>query len=222
VASAGEEALHFAERTVRLNPTSEDMVVIATYAFTNATQRTVTITRVVPTCGCMTAQLSASILAPGSSGTLKVGMELGNLAGIQIKQIMLETDHPDEPRLPLMMEVTLPPTPIITGGDLAWMIGQPAPERSFSVILPARFPFTVEKVTCSDARVGVETIQSHARRFEVMVKLRDATQPFTALVQVHMQGSAKRFHVKVKVGEAPSTHPRPASATGVGAPAAAP
>ncbi len=200
-ALAGEEALHFDQRTIRLSPTSEDMVVTATFPFTNQTSRTVTITKAHAGCGCITAQSSLTTVAPGATGTISVGMELGNLAGIQIKPIFVDTDHPDEPRLQLSLEVTLPPTPILTGSTvMRWRQGQVAEAQYFGVALPSRFPFEFSHLTTTEARVKAELVMPFEhRRHSVKVTVTDGTQPFAALVNIHMVGSAKSFQVRVQV-----------------------
>lgn len=201
------EALSFVQRTLRFSPTADDMIVTATFAFTNASDRQVTLTQVRSSCSCVSIQPPPKLVQPGEHGEIVAVMELGTLAGIQIKGIAILTDHPDEPRVDLSMEVTIPPTPIIITGGLTWEQGKPEPVRGLVIVCPPAFPFLPTAVTTNDPRLEatLNPPTTDPRRFTVTVRVTDANRPFSGRVEVTMGGSAKRFPIPAMVIPVPGT-----------------
>lgn len=69
-----------------------DRSLTAEFPFTNKTAVPVTITEVISSCGCTTAEVGERTLAPGKGGIIKAVFDIGDRVGPQEKKITVKTD----------------------------------------------------------------------------------------------------------------------------------
>lgn len=83
-----------------------------TFVLTNAGDEDLTISQVKPACGCTVTELSKKVLPPGESVDLNVQVTLKGMKGHQLKQITVESNDPQKPKLVLALrgEATSPIT----------------------------------------------------------------------------------------------------------------
>ena len=85
-----------------------DTEAVGVFHFVNAGDTTITITSVVPGCGCTTAELAKRVYAPGEAGEIKAVLTIGDRAGLQEKTVQVTTDEAPTTPTPLTLRVTIP------------------------------------------------------------------------------------------------------------------
>jgi mono/diheme cytochrome c family protein len=95
-----------------VDATNEQAFARFTFTFTNITASNVTILNVHPSCGCTTAELPPVpwMLPAGTSGEIKLAVNLEGKSGTLFKQVAITTDHGSKN---LMLRINiLPPPPM--------------------------------------------------------------------------------------------------------------
>ncbi len=67
------------------------------FNFTNTSDKTITINKIKPSCGCTAADLKQKVFEPGQGDTIKAIFNSSNRSGIQHKTLTVDTDDPDNP-----------------------------------------------------------------------------------------------------------------------------
>ena len=126
-----------------------------TFSFTNITPNILTILNVHPSCGCTTAELPPVPwqLSPGTSGEIKLSVNLAGKAGILFKTVGVKSD---KGKKDLMLRINITPAPVVTtdkptppGKKTAEQVVVTADRRETSA---ARSTASVERVDTDDIR----------------------------------------------------------------------
>lgn len=129
----------------------EDGHVEAHYAFKNTGPDTVTIKRVITSCGCTTAKLAKNVYAPGETGEIVVKFTFGSRRGPSRKILSVVADDKREWRLDLRTYIHEPLT--ITPALVYWKVGDATEAKSVKLTTADGQRVTVKSVTSSDPRV---------------------------------------------------------------------
>lgn len=85
-------------------------LVTQTYTLTNSGDETLSITRVLASCGCTTTTLAKSQLAPGESVDLTAKIDTKGFAGKVIKTVTVQSNDPVQPNLILRETINILPS----------------------------------------------------------------------------------------------------------------
>ncbi len=77
------------------------------YVFKNIGTDTLEITRVKPTCGCTTAPLPSSKLAPGEASEISASLDTKKLKGVIRKSILIDSNDPINPYLKISFKARI-------------------------------------------------------------------------------------------------------------------
>src|SRR5258708_10241299 len=126
----GFGALSWDSQKIQLTAKTGEKQASGVFHFTNAGSATITITSVVPSCGCTTAELARRTYAPGETGEIKATITMGDMMGVQEKTITVTTDEAAGKPVPLILRVTIPELFTCTPQTLLWRIGDKLEEKS--------------------------------------------------------------------------------------------
>lgn len=142
--SARAADLEFAQQRLTAIPGAGVKEVPFSFAFTNRSMRTITISEVKPTCGCTVATLAVKTYQPGESGSISVVFVVGTtMFGMQRKQIHVYTDNPAEQDIILSVEVTLPEGPALDRRILYWNQGDALTTQVVTLTIPPHVSWSV-------------------------------------------------------------------------------
>jgi len=95
---AAEPRLEFEQPTFDFGEVDQGEKVKASFAFKNSGDGPLDILKVVPTCGCTTAELDKKQYQPGESGIISVTFNTQRFPGKVTKRITVESNDPNRPR----------------------------------------------------------------------------------------------------------------------------
>jgi hypothetical protein len=161
LSNSAHAQLKWEARERELKPAVTDKESVATYAFSNPTDHTITIKNVTTSCGCTTVTLDKKVYAPGETGEINAVFTVGDKTGTLSKRIMVETDDPKESTVLLKMKVHIPEIIRISPRYLSWKQDSKAETKVIKLEVPGDQPVRVIKVVSSDESVVAElkTIQ---------------------------------------------------------------
>ncbi len=125
--------LVFESETVEVPAGLLDEKVEAVFKFLNAGSSTVSISKVVASCGCTAPILKKKIYAPGESGEIRAVFTFGSRIGNQEKRIMVYTDNKKQAVVSLALKTSIPNWVEMSTRLLKWRKDEPATPLQFSV-----------------------------------------------------------------------------------------
>ena len=162
------------------------------FAFTNTSDRPVTITSVDTSCDCTEAKPSAKTFAPGASGTIAAHFSLSGAAGILQRTIIVGTDE-GQPATALTVELDVPEIAQLTPRSVEWKLGNAATEATIEIEVVNGVELTISDVKpTSDAFTHRLEVVAAGRHFRLHLAPRDASKPANA---------AFRLYAKAATGE---------------------
>jgi hypothetical protein len=108
ISALNGSGLEWETKLISIVATPEQESAEGIFAFTNNSDQTVTIQSVQSSCGCTVAELEKREYRPGESGEIKALFTFGTRTGAQRKSISVVTDAPDEEKISLLLEVSIP------------------------------------------------------------------------------------------------------------------
>lgn len=120
-------SLDFENLVKEENATMDATTVVSDFAFTNKSEKPVTITKADPTCSCLKVEISGGkfTYAPGESGVIRTTFDVGNSTGLVEKGVVvfLDKDPPTHPSLQLKVNIHIPVLVELDPKTLSWEIG---------------------------------------------------------------------------------------------------
>jgi len=162
----------------------DDGHVDATFTFKNTGPDSITIKRVITSCGCTSAKLSKNTYAPGESGSVEVKFVFGSRRGPHRKIIGVVADDKREWKLDLRCFIHEPLT--ITPALVWWKVGEAASAKTAKLTIPADGQkVEIKSVTSSNPRLSatVETVKA-GEEYVVSVTPKDTTAKESAELTV--------------------------------------
>lgn len=112
--------LVFEKSSIAISPDLLAKEAQAAFIFTNNGDKPVTITRINSSCGCTAAVAKDKVIKPGESSQIETTFTFGDRHGKQIKRIVLNTDHPKQPRITLTLSTNIPRIATFKPAALVW------------------------------------------------------------------------------------------------------
>jgi hypothetical protein len=131
----GAEPLQWEQHTIEVTTSPKQKTVEVAFAFTNTSEKPVTIKSVEPSCDCTTAELKKKTFAPREKGQIDVVFNVADSQGPQFKTIAVTTEeNPNEP-IDLTLKVQIPLPVEIAPRLLTWRVNAEATEKSVDISL---------------------------------------------------------------------------------------
>jgi hypothetical protein len=122
-------ALRWETQVAQLAAKSNERKIAADFRFKNTGSAVITITGIVPSCGCVATELGKRVYAPGETGVLKTTLAIESQAGLQTESVAVFTDDaPGQPAY-LRLQAEIRPLVVLSPTMLAWRMGEEATEE---------------------------------------------------------------------------------------------
>lgn len=184
-AVAQQGNLVFAKTEITEKPAIKQTEMVAKFAFQNRGTRPVRILEIKTDCGCCTTgNPGKDSYAPGEQGEIAVTFKFGAFTGVQRKGVVVKTDDPAQPYVPLAVIAHLPEVLTLGSNVLLWEANEPAKSKSITVTTHHAMPVK-EVLAATDSRslkVAVERIG--ASEFRVHVTPSESQRDISATLQV--------------------------------------
>src|SRR4051794_33650542 len=143
-AASAPASLVFDKTELDLHPELGASKVDAVFKYENKGDAPVHIKAVKPSCGCTTAALAKSDVAPGEKGEITATFNIGDRTGTQMKTITVDTDDPKTPQTVLKFTATIAQILDLQPTFVFWQASEPAQPKT--IIAKAAKGVTVKKV----------------------------------------------------------------------------
>lgn len=187
--------LSFESDTVEIPAGLLDEKIEAKFAFKNNGSESVTISKLVASCGCTTPTLSKRTYAPGESGEIKAVFTFGSRIGKQEKRILVHTNNKKQAVIPLVMRTSIPNWVEMSTRLLKWRKDQPNRPLKFTVKVADKERIQVAPVEAGlpDFDLNIAQIRPGEYVFEVTPKsLEERATAFLRFNAIATDGQATR------------------------------
>lgn len=202
-AAVRQGSLVFAKTEITEKPKPSDTEMIARFAFQNRGEKTVRILGIKTDCGCCTTgNPGKDAYAPGEQGEIAVTFKFGAFTGLQRKGVVVTTDDPAQPQIPLAVIATLPESISLPKNVLLWEENERAETKSLVVNTHRATPVK-ELLATTDSRfltVAVERVAP--TEFRVLVTPTANRRNVSATLQIEAvleDTQRKRLNAFVRV-----------------------
>lgn len=108
-AAAAAPTIAFASEVCDLGSLLQGELPACDFRFTNCGSGDLRVLHVEPSCGCTSALLSAPVLPPGESGTIRVVFDSSDFAGEVVKEVEVRVNDPARPSVTLKLKALVEP-----------------------------------------------------------------------------------------------------------------
>jgi hypothetical protein len=197
-------ALTWDTKSADLHPSLSDKTAVAHFKYKNTGDKPVTITSVHPSCGCTTAALAKSVVAPNESGEITATFNIGDRSGVQNKTITVRTDESPDAATILKLTATIPTLLEIKPVFLYWSAGDELKPKTIDATVGGDFSVTDLKVTSTDKSISTEVVpdKDNKKDFKIIVTPQEAGRPINAALKIEPdfpKDAPKVFYANVRV-----------------------
>ncbi len=197
-------ALKFESETQRVNAASDARVVDSTFAFTNVSDKTVTIKNADAGCTCMGVKFEKKkkTYAPGESGILHARFEVGSFQGEVDKpiHIWMEGDAEEKPSYVVNLKVFVPVMIDVEPKSVRWDLGD-TETQIINVTMDYKKPIHVKKVAASNEAFATELVTlEKGKKYQIRVTPKAADKPGLTVIRIETDAEVKRQRVQQAFG----------------------
>lgn len=131
--STAHAQLTWEKTQIELNPKPGEQEAVANFKYENKGNTTVNIKNVRSSCGCTVASLKKNDVAPGEKGEVTATFKIGGRTGVQQKTVTVETDHPEQPMINLVLQATIAQALEIVPSFVFWEKGEAVKPKQIKV-----------------------------------------------------------------------------------------
>ena len=181
----------------------EDRELVVNYAFRNAGNAPVTITKVRSMCGCTTAQLAKKTYQPGETGNLYARFAFGFRRGQQAKSIAVTTD--DKKTTELYFACLILDDPLSLSRSLVyWKVGDAGDAKHVDLTMGQTGKANITAVASTNPRIAANLATvKEGEKYQVIIRPTDTTRPESGEISVQTDfpregPKAYTIHVRIK------------------------
>ena len=169
---------------IQAKPAQEELPV--TFKFVAEGEKSVQITKVETTCGCLKAKADKATYKSGEKGVIDSVFSVGSFEGEHIKSLYIHTDDPENERIHLKVSVNVPKLFEIEPQVQKWKVGETAASKKISFKVLYEKPVKIERITSSRENFEAEFKEiKEGREYEISVKPQDTSKPMLGALSVH-------------------------------------
>lgn len=120
-----------------LRPVPGAEQVEADFAYSNSSKAPVAITEVTPSCGCVKAEATTKIVAPGQSGKIHAVFKTASASGHIAKSIRVFTDAIGVAPVTLHLNIDITPAYVVSPRRLHWKLHEAATSKQIEITVAA-------------------------------------------------------------------------------------
>jgi uncharacterized cupredoxin-like copper-binding protein len=204
IAAGAQAQLTWDKTEAKLNPKPGDKEAVATFTYTNKGKVPVKITSVKSSCGCTVPELQKKELAPGEKGELTATFTIGGRTGTQVKNVMVQTDHPEQPIVSLTLTANIAQALTVQPVFVHWEQGAEAKPKTLTVkaaegvtvnklsvsTSSADFKAQAERQKSGDWTITVQPVDTSKQAVAQLTIISDVGQPLAATASVTSKAGA--------------------------------
>lgn len=168
---------------------------MAVFRFRNQGDKPVRIVSLDPSCGCITAEPSKEVYAPGESGEIRVEMAIAGNVGHLRRSIAVETDDAAGRFVDLTLSVDVPEPVSITPRFLFWRVGDRPEQKQLEIVVSEPEKVRIDRIEHGTALFDVQLKPETAVRYRLLVKPASTQKPADAAL-----------HLSVTIGARPQVY----------------
>lgn len=195
LALAGKGSLHFPKTEITENPGLAQKEMVAHFAFENRGAKPVRILEIKTDCGCCTTgDATKKVYAPGEKGEILVTFKFGAFTGLQRKGVVVSTDDPEQPFVPLSVIATLPDAVSLAKNTLLWDKNEPAAAKYLVVRANPATPVKdlLAKTNSRHLSVKVEKVAATEYRVHVIPDEKNRDVSATLKIEAKLEDSQEK------------------------------
>ncbi|MFO1498666.1 MAG: DUF1573 domain-containing protein [Verrucomicrobiota bacterium] len=191
-ANTPKPKLKFDQTTFDFGKTSRLEVVKGTFTFQNVGEGVLKLGKPTTSCGCTVAALKSDTLQPGEKGELNFTLNLGKSRAVIQKNITVDSNDPDAPRVTLVVKADY--TPLYQVTPISYYLnlhkGDTTNLAPAVVMRTDGQPFTISKIKPSQSWIEAkvepdqQTSTNHSVRVQISLKPEGTPRYFTELLQL--------------------------------------
>ncbi len=200
LANIGKAELKWEQTEVELHPAASDANAVGIFKYKNTGEKPLKITSVRTSCGCTTAALPKSDVAPGESGEITATFKIGSSTGTQVKTVTVQTDDASQPATVLQLRAVIAQPITLRPTFLYWMKGEsPKAKRIVATLDKATKNL---KVTTSSPGFTASVVHSSANEFQIEVKPHDTNAAASATFTIASDNGGKMAYANARIIDA--------------------
>jgi len=151
--------LKWSATELTLHPSPGAELVEADFDYSNSGQTPVAIIEVTPSCGCVKAEATMRMVAPGQSGKIHAVFKTAGASGHVTKSIRVFTDQVGVAPSTLHLGIDLTPPYVVCPRRLHWKLHEPAASKEIEISVAAGT--TLGEPILKTSPVGFEYSMTH-------------------------------------------------------------
>ena len=181
--------LTFEKPLTELHAAADARTALVEFNFENKTDKPVTITRYEKTCSCVSVQVADNKLTylPGEKGVVRANFDLGNLAGVVDKMIVvwLNGDTDAKPSITLTVRVHIPVLVTMDNKTLKWTIGAKPEPQKIDIKMTHSKPIRIVSTSCTSElfKTELKTLEE-GKHYELWVTPLETSGPGLAIIRM--------------------------------------
>ncbi|MES2921889.1 MAG: DUF1573 domain-containing protein [Verrucomicrobiota bacterium] len=193
--------LEFTELFKDINAAADAATITTDFNFTNKSDKPVTITKAEPSCPCLKAEISGGKLkyAPNESGVIRITFEMGNLAGLVVKDLPIYVDHdpPDKPSILLTVRVHIPVLVALEPKTVKWNLGGKPDPQTIQIRMAEGKPIHVKSVKSSSPEFSCELkALEEGRKFDLIVTPLKMNAPEVSIFRIETDCGISKHRIQ--------------------------
>jgi len=185
VVPASQAQLAWEKTEIELHPKPGEKETVATFKYENKGKTPINITNVRNSCGCTVASLKKKDVQPGEKGEITATFSIGNRTGTQSKSVRVETDHPEQSAVDLVLKAVIPQIIEVQPAFVYWQGGEPAEPKKITVRAGKDIKVTKVDVTSSSPDFSTKVEKGSAPgEFIITVQPKDTARLLSATLTI--------------------------------------
>ena len=201
IAATAQAALVWEKTELELNPALNAPNAVGVFKYENKGDTPIHFKAVRPSCGCTTAAMPKTDVAPGEKGEITATFNIGDRTGTQVKTITVDTDDPQHPQTVLTLKANIAQMLELQPAFVFWQSGEEAKPKTISAKAGKGVTINKIEVTSSSADVTAKVEPGPAAgEFKINVQPKDTAKALNATLTIKPEGApAKLYYASVRV-----------------------
>lgn len=198
--------LSFKELTKDVDAPADARSVTAEFAFTNKSEKPITIAKSDPGCSCLKVEISEGKLkyGPGESGTLRATFDVGNFSGTVDKVIglWLDSDASSTPTMRLTVRIHIPVLIVLEPTKtLSWTVGEKPEPQTIHIRMAEGETIHVTGVKSSSQNFACEIKNvEDGKKYDLVVTPQDTASPGMTVIRIETDCKIDKHKIQQAFG----------------------
>ncbi len=192
--------LEFAKTEIAHTAKLSDAEVSKDFKFKVTGGKTVRIKDIETYCSCLKAKSKddKTEFKDGETGVIETAFLLGTFEGEVAKQVVVITDDPAQPEIPLTVRMTIPPIFKVEPDNLKWTVGEEPKAKTFKLTVVDEKEIAVTGLASSRENMAAEFKEiKKGREYEITLTPRTTAEPMLGVLRVETNAPYPRYQKRL-------------------------